>query len=357
MSLREMVGSARGGQHLATRESPQSDIQSQFDAENETSLKIKQCIRMLASADGASKVARAELDRFARVRGYYLVAMEMQVALDSASMNDVASTKRARIEAYSIAAGYIVGHLHAEIARGIRANKPIGPNIFRQYCNEMLDCWFNAGKPLDAAEHVFLLRNRLLQYTVQDASLSVPCLDLVCAVLDTYAQWARQYMERTVAKRRRTRQRTDYPEPHEIVSVHTEHLVNEIICRMDAELRVVRRLQQATAAIQPQHEYGGGEALLNALVAAATREGYRPLTATLYERIGLMQKAVSHGTRFEMLSRAADDHCVLSDAASQLGLLQLARLEQDAAKRDAFMAHQQFKQETATRNQLATNAR
>lgn len=133
---------------------------------------LKQLVTATSLEEPVAQEALSTIKQIAVRKGLYVTAFEMKARLDTMPMIDEAGTFLHKQRGYLLAADFILGHIHRELeAMPVKA-LPIGPNIFKGYCSEMVASLLQSDNVKRGIEIPVLLIDELFSKTLDDAERS-----------------------------------------------------------------------------------------------------------------------------------------------------------------------------------------
>ncbi|MBI3117277.1 MAG: hypothetical protein HYZ00_01235 [Candidatus Hydrogenedentes bacterium] len=114
-----------------------------------------------ASEGAAAQRALTELKSLAKEYGLYNSALELKARLDATRHMGPEGVTYYKSRGYVLAADFIMAHVHRELEAFKRGLVPLGPNVFKTYCNDLFECLLNGEKPQRAVEIPVLLIDEL----------------------------------------------------------------------------------------------------------------------------------------------------------------------------------------------------
>lgn len=97
---------------------------------------------------------RESLAGLARTCGAYLTASEFLKALDAYTKKDAIAADERRACACEIAGDLFLEHLREELRATAKGERALGPNVFDDYCREIIDPYLRSTRPLRAIEAI-----------------------------------------------------------------------------------------------------------------------------------------------------------------------------------------------------------
>lgn len=117
---------------------------------------LKPMLRRLTTAasldEPAAKEALNDLKRTALERGLYLAAFELRTLLDMLPKQDPDGTVYEKQRGYVLAGDFFLAHIQRELENARTTAQMIGPNIFKGYCDEMIECLLRSANVRRAIE-------------------------------------------------------------------------------------------------------------------------------------------------------------------------------------------------------------
>jgi hypothetical protein len=140
------------------------------------SAQLKPLLKALASAprleDTAAQEAIAELKHLGLKSGLYVTAFEIRMVMDLMPRVDHDGVAHHKERGYVLAGDFFYAHIARELQALKTKKQPIGPNIFKGYCDEMVECLIRSGYARRAIEIPVLLVDDLLASAVDFADRS-----------------------------------------------------------------------------------------------------------------------------------------------------------------------------------------
>ncbi len=240
--------------------------------------------------------AIAELKQIAATSGLYVVASKVRFQLDAMPRADVSGAINWKDRAYVLAADFIYQHITRDL-RAIEAqNRPVGPNIFRSYCNELVACLLCGKNVRRAIELPVLIVEDLLHMAVAYANRRDRYLELAdvaanATVTQTMAKLEADQRERN--RRRHEDKRGDIPSTPP--SDPTARLDSESVLyakRIQEQLDRIRRELTTIPPVPVPADQNDRAAVLRfadylrTLIAVADRAAYVACVALLQSHLG-----------------------------------------------------------------------
>ncbi len=97
---------------------------------------------------------RESLAGLARTCGVYLTASEFLKALDAYPKREAAGFEERKACACEMAGDLFLEHLREELRATATGERPLGPNVFDDYCREIIDPYLRSTRPLRAIEAI-----------------------------------------------------------------------------------------------------------------------------------------------------------------------------------------------------------
>lgn len=313
------------------------------EEDRDAALRLNPEIRRLIGAESidseTAKEAIASLKHIASVIGLYVAASKIRFFLDSYIHADAQKLWKDR--GYVLAADFIFQHVTREIQEIETLGKPIGPNIFRSYCNELVGCLVSGKNVRRSIEVPVLLVENLVERAIMTVEHRETYLRLIEQALESTLAQVMAKFEADQRERIRRRQERKLIGDSSSSSTGIEDPANSI------DAGAVEYLQRIKEQIDPflhgLHQYTGvplpyaGPVPPDAAVAArnltflqgilplAERCGYRGIAAIVYQRLAIMLEVAQPGREVEYYARAAEDNEIQADREKELYLFKLSK--------------------------------
>ena len=259
-----------------------------FTPPPDPSSKLRPLLDRLVAADSltgpVAQEAFQELKQLALRNGLYVTAFSIKNRLDAMSRIGPDGTPIHKSQGYLLAADFIFGHVKREVA-GLKDNpQAVGPNAFREYCNEMIVCLLNGENVRRAVEIPVLLIDDLLVNAINIPGRAMTYLGLVVQAAQAITELTTQWRHHGKSRKERPSGQEPPENPVELLTID-EPLVQYV--------RVFERQLDAIAAgfsqVLAARPVPGGPnpaivatpETLAGLVRAAYASGYAPLMAEL----------------------------------------------------------------------------
>lgn len=305
---------------------------------------LRQLVHTLAAArsldDPNAREALEGLRAIASHGSRHFIAGEIQSIADRLPAKRKDGTVYTRGRGYCLAADLYLKDLLKEIAKVETGERPIGPSIFRGYCNEVVDCLFAAEKAQRGVEIPLELVDGLLAKAIGSVSHQEIYLTLAIQALNSVQELAIQKLGRDAVIRRKTI-RSDMSEetpPPGHRSKHTSidkeiisylnglkqsvTLIKEHLSQWDGSLPLSgheRSREQDQNHIREQFLY------LQRLSRIADTAGYEGFAGLVHQQLGeLVQKWLYPAKGIQFFFEAAKDYESQGDVEQALLLVQLS---------------------------------
>lgn len=294
---------------------------------------LKQLLTASSIEDPMAKQSVAEMKQIARTGGLYLAAFEMKAQLDLTPLVDGVGAQNHKARGYVLAADFILGHIHRELDAARAGLRPIGPNVFRGYCNEMIACLLEGGNIRRAVEVPIILFDDLLITAVDNLERGSSYLALAEQALASTFQltkqwWAQQIERATETLKPKTRIDRFTSDPGPPFSSIDSHVIDYV----DALRQKAEKIKVGVAAYENRAESRESSAQetraqLNRLhrgLKIADSAQYAAFSAQLKERIAGLLQAVQAERSLELFRRAAEDYETQGDEENALYFTKLS---------------------------------
>jgi hypothetical protein len=146
------------------------------------SAQLKPLLKALTSApnleDPAAQEAISQLKHLGLKSGLYVTAFEIRMQMDLMPRVDHDGTNYQKERGYVLAGDFFFAHIARELQAVRAKSQPIGPNIFKGYCDEMVECLIRSGHARRAIEIPVLIIDELLASAVDYADRCEVFLEL-----------------------------------------------------------------------------------------------------------------------------------------------------------------------------------
>ena len=167
---------------------------------------VKTLINAPSTAAPEAQEALNTLKQVAKARGAYMTAA--RIRLQFVNRRSDSTTEEHVGRAYVLAADFIWQHMMTEI--GAVEAKPVGPNIFRAYCNDLVDCLSKGKKIRRCIEVPVMVIDTLLGRSLDFPNHRRAYLDLAKeAALAAESEVRRRTERDDKSARKRMREQTD----------------------------------------------------------------------------------------------------------------------------------------------------
>jgi hypothetical protein len=279
--------------HNSTIESPDAET-------NALTANLGQTVKSLVTAPGLehpqATEAIATLKKIAAASGLYVVASKMRYQLDAMPRALASGAVNWKDRGYLLAADFIYEH----IARDVRAiesmNRPVGPNIFRTTCNELVACLLYGKNARRAIEMPVVIIEDLLQLAVASTiwrDLYLELADVVATAAVTQSVGKLEWDQRDRNRRRQEEKRGETPSnPPLDLSSQLDPDAVLYAKRLQEQIVTIRRELTAIPAVPVARDHVAAESFLafakylQSLIAVADRASYTAFTAFLQSTLG-----------------------------------------------------------------------
>jgi len=318
--------------------------ESAYDEATALTANLGQIVKSLVSAPALEHPQAAEavatLKKIAAASGLYVVASKMRYQLDAMPRTLPTGAVNWKDRGYLLAADFIYEHITRDI-RAIEAeNRPVGPNIFRTTCNELVACLLYGRNARRAIEMPVLIIEDLLQLSVVSSHRRDLYLELADVVATATVIQAMDKVESDRRDRNRRRQDEKRGEMSSSPDVDLTLLLDPDAAlyakRLQEQIARLRRELSTIPAVPSTHDQSSPEArqafaeYLQTLIAVASRASYTPFVAFLQTNLGGLlapsnpQAAAVHYREAanRLVSLAAEEHAL---KFTKIGARRLAR--------------------------------
>lgn len=173
---------------------PQPVPPSVEDTSLSSSLKpvLKQLLTAPTVQEPAARESLAEMKQLACEKGLYVTAFEIRDRLSMMPRADAEGKRYHKERGYVLAGDFIWSHIRSEIAAIENSADPVGPNIFRGYCSEMVECLLQGENVRRGVEIPVLVIDSLLSEAVARHGKSAVYLGLAVQALKATVELAQQ---------------------------------------------------------------------------------------------------------------------------------------------------------------------
>ena len=258
--------------------------------------------------------AVAELKRIALRTGLYVAASKMRFQLEAMPRTDTQGVIYWKERAYVLAADFIYQYLANEVRAILVEERPIGPNIFRGYCNELVACLLYGKNVRRAIELPVLSIDEMLYLAMDSAKFRDEYFELALVTAQSVVSqilWKMESDQRERSRRRQEAKRGDIPSPPPVDPAAT--LDADSIGYAKGLSEALERIRREMAAVPVVHAPGPEPEpaaityyaqYLQDSMRAADRAGYTAFSAALRIRLGALIEG-AHGQQAAALYRQA----------------------------------------------------
>ncbi|MBI4559651.1 MAG: hypothetical protein HY706_18845 [Candidatus Hydrogenedentes bacterium] len=312
------------------RKTPKPEPASWYDSGPDFAAQIKPLLKALATYPSleipSAKDTLAEFKRLAMEKGLYLTAYEIKTQLDSMPRLDRDGAFYHKHRGYVLAADFFLGHIRREIAAVKAKSQPMGRNIFKGYCTEMVGCLLRGENPRRAIEIPVLVLDELLAAAVDSPNKGDLVLDLALQALAGTDELISQFVEQQFAEAIKStppgsRHLGNTPQPRSSSAALGEAVVRYLDDLQEKVAKLVPGFAQWNGLAQSPECPPSAQAMLErlfALLEVADVAGYLAFSALVRERIGLwlQQDPAGKGRGFlakagELIEEQADQDAAL----------------------------------------------
>ncbi len=318
---------------------PEADAPPQHDAreeEQQFNVELRSSLEALITAPGLKSSeaveAVATLKNLAKSRGPYVTAARIRMQLEARRPDSSESTPSDVGRGYVLAADFILQHMVREIEA--IEHKSVGPNIFKAYCNDLVDCLSRGRKVRRCIEIPVMMLDSLLARSVNSGRYKNVYMEMARQVVLATEEVVTQRVERDErAARQRSREsrNTNTPAPvsPDPLSTLDQSSVNYLMALFQAVEKIKEGFsnceetpaltEQAAAAgqFEPQ-QLEAQRSYLAGLIPMAEGAGYQPFVAMLKGRLGTLLSHADAESAKRLRSEAAHTYEVQGDLENAL---------------------------------------
>lgn len=304
---------------------------------------LKPLLKRLTAApsldDPKAQEALAEVKQLGLKRGLYVTAFEIRTQLDMLPRTDGDGVQYQKERGYVLAGDFFFAHISREL-QGIRTkSQPIGPNIFKGYCDEMVECIIRSGSPKRCAEIPVLIIDELLASAVDIAQRSDIFLELAHQAVISVETIVTHYLDIQAsdgsAKLAAGRAGTPTPLPRGVAGALDETML-AYIRDLHQKIREIRNKSAQLAAAGHAAATPPPKTPLEldqALLTIANSAQYLPFSGIVKERIAGILQPTQAAKAATFYRSAADSYENQGDLEVELRLTKLpARRYQKACE-------------------------
>ena len=285
------------------KESPSTGIATVASPDDEISAltaNLGQTVKSLVSAPSLdhpqATEAIATLKQIARASGLYVVASKMRYQLDAMPRVLANGVVNSKDRGYLLAADFIYEHISRDIRAMGMENRPVGPNIFRSYCNELVACLLYGKNARRAIEMPVLIVEDLLHLAIASPiqrDLYLELADVVATSTVTQAMAKLEADQRDRNRRKQEEKRGETPSTP-LIDIASQLDSESVLYakRLQEQIDKIRRELTTIPAVPVAGGQGSPEALrafaeyLQTLIAVADRATYMAFAAFLQTNLG-----------------------------------------------------------------------
>ncbi|HIJ74345.1 MAG TPA: hypothetical protein HPP83_09615 [Candidatus Hydrogenedentes bacterium] len=299
---------------------------------------LKELLTAPSMHDPSGQDCVSAIKELAQKKGFYLTAFEIRNRLDATPKMDDEGTPLHRDRGYVLAADLFLQHMHREIDAITTDPHPVGPKVFRGYCNEMIVCLLNGSNMQRVVEIPVLIVDKLLASAVEHFDKAGRCVQLAEQVVESALELVRYefQLERIEGKRSsqiKAKDETSGTELEHPSSANDEGAVRYLEDLQSQVKRLINGVQQYETERTPSQK---GQPIvpadlpdqaqhLHALLRIANSAQYLAFCAFVKERIGILLGSVQQKKAIEFLRSAAQDYEAQGDIERRLLLAKLWR--------------------------------
>jgi hypothetical protein len=278
----------------------------------------------------------AEAKQLARERGLYVTAFEIRDRLSRMPRTDDEGNRFHKERGYLLAGDFIWSHIRGEIAAVKNSPEPVGPNIFRGYCSEMIDCLLHGENVRRGIEMPVLIVDGLLFEAVERFEKSAVYLGLATQTSKAITELIQQRFEQQKTRLRRKSEAqpeddlstpfpdTPYSTIDEPVLAYTERLHQQL----EHIRRSFSRLYEGSPEPLPQLPDQ-----LQEISRIAEDAEYLPFSASVKERIGLLLEPAQPEEASRLFISAGERYELQGDEERQLFFSKLCTTRYEKARK------------------------
>jgi hypothetical protein len=316
--------------------------EARFNSDLRSSLEALTTAPGLRSQEAVDAVA--SLKTLAKSRGPYVTAARIRMHLEARRRDD-ASEETDVGRGYVLAADFILQHMVREI-ESIQ-HKSVGPNIFKAYCNDLVDCLSRGRKVRRCVEIPVMTFDSLLARALNSGKYRNVYVEMARQVILATEEVVSQRVERDERKARqamRESRATNTPAPiapdpsstldrASVDYLNTlMHAVEKIKDGLTGYAEVPVLSEQAAAAgefdqprMQAHHSY------LSGLLPLSAEAGYPPFVAMIKGRMGTLITHADAAAGARLRAEAAQTYETQGDTERALHFLKLSAARYRAA--------------------------
>lgn len=308
---------------------------------HDLAFEVKPMLRRFVTAptldDPATKEALREIKQLALKRGLYATAFEIKVQLDMMPRMDSQGKPHHKPRGYVLAADFFLGSIRRELTAAKAQAKPIGPNVFKGYCNELTYCLFQGENVRRGIEVPVLIVDELLATAVELPAEGVAYVELAAEAAESTLALARERMELQVTGRIQSKARKETPVPqptgpHSFIDDPVVQYVEELARKLrDAHSRFLEAQAERQTKGLPAFAALNRAAYLEALLRISEGAQLTTFLALVQEQLGALIQPTDARRSQELLVRAAEHYDAQGDQELRLALTKLSRWRYEKA--------------------------
>lgn len=260
--------------------------------------KVKALVSAPALEHPQATEAIADLKLMGASSGLYVVASKMRYQLDAMPRIAPDGSVNWKDRAYVLAADFIYQHISRDIRTMESAGRPIGPNIFRSYCNELVACLLYGKNARRAIEIPVFIIEDLLHLAVASAVRRDRYLELADVTVSSTVTQTMAKLETDQRDRNRRRQEekrgenpstppTDPASQLDPDSVLYAKRLQDQINQIRRELTTIPAVSVPRGNAEPEEAASFAE-YLQTMMAIAERASYAVFSAYLQIHLGTL---------------------------------------------------------------------
>ena len=320
---------------------PQSDAAPAPDAREEEAqfnTKLRTSLESLITAPGLQSTEAVEavavLKNLAKVRGPYVTAARVRMQLEARRPDSSSSPAADTGRGYVLAADFILQHMMREI--DAIEHKSVGPNIFKAYCNDLVDCLSRGRKVRRCIEIPMMTIDSLLARSLNSGRYRNVYTEMARQVVLATEEEVTQRVERDERKARQLSRETRNadtntpapvaPDPmssldrgstNYLLAIHQSiEKIKEGFANYDA-VPVISEMAAAEGKFDRQ-QLEAQQSYLSGLLPFAEAAGYQPFHAMIKGRLGTLMSHADAEAANTLRREAAQAYETQGDLEKQL---------------------------------------
>lgn len=289
--------------------------------------------------------AVASLKALAKSRGPYVTAARIRMQLEARRPGSNESEDTDVGRGYVLAADFILQHMVREI-ESIQ-HKSVGPNIFKAYCNDLVDCLSRGRKVRRCVEIPVMTFDSLLARALNSGKYRNVYVEMARQVILATEEVVSQRVERDERKVRQAMRQSRTtntpapiaPDPSSMLDQASVDYLNTLMHAVEkikdgltgyAEVPVLSE-QVAAAGEFDQPQMQAHHSYLSGLLPLAAEAGYPPFVAMIKGRLGTLMTHADAAAGARLRAEAAQTYETQGDTERALHFLKLSAARYRAA--------------------------